>query len=110
MNAILRTTHNYFQLFFGLMLLITIGLIIGNPGLVILGLNDRYVLIVLIVGYLLFEFAWLYIDFRKHRKPLLEVDPDVQYSMVHHFKQVTLPILQYRWSSMFPKKKQSAVK
>ena len=110
MNSIFRSSHNYIKLLFILISLFIIGLIIGNPELVIFGISEQSLLATVFGLYLIFEFSWLYVDYRQHKNPLLVVDPDVQYSIFHHIKQVTLPTMQYRWSSILLKKKQSPPK
>lgn len=61
------------------------------------------------IGVILFVvlvlFLGLFVQYRKHKKPLLAIDPNVHYSLTHHVKMVTLPTLRYRFSSMFAKKK-----
>ena len=47
----------------------------------------------------------LFAQYRKHKKPLLAIDPNVHYSLSHHIKMVTLPTLRYRLSGVFVKKK-----
>lgn len=39
-----------------------------------------------------------YIDYRRHRRPLYEEDPDVDYTYLHHIKVVTIPLAKYRIS------------
>lgn len=38
----------------------------------------------------------LYIDYRRHKAPLVAVDPQVHYSFAHHLRVVTLPLFRYR--------------
>lgn len=47
---------------------------------------------------------YLRIDYRRHRKPLLEIDPMVHYTFFHHVKVVTIPLLSYRISFYVSKK------
>lgn len=42
--------------------------------------------------------AWLYRDYRKHKKPLQKLDPKVNYSFWHHLHVVSLPLIKYRLS------------
>jgi hypothetical protein len=39
---------------------------------------------------------YLYIDYRRHKKPLSAIDPSVNYSFAHHIKVVTIPVFKYR--------------
>lgn len=40
----------------------------------------------------------LFRDYKKHKKPLTEIDPNVNYSFMHHIKVVTIPLFKYRLS------------
>lgn len=51
-------------------------------------------ILVLIVGYTFY-------DYRRHKRPLLEIDPNVSYGYFHHIKVVTIPVTKYRISSLF---------
>ena len=44
-----------------------------------------------------------HIDFEKHKKPLQEIDPNVNYTYFHHLKVVTIPLLKYRVSFVLSK-------
>lgn len=61
-----------------------------SPLLVVVGL----VLLVLLVVL----FIYTYVDYRKHRKPLVEADPSIgnQYTYQHHIRAVSVPLLKYR--------------
>lgn len=48
------------------------------------------------VGFVALVF--IYRDYRHHRKPLAAVDPDVNYSFMHHIQVVTIPVFRYRLS------------
>ncbi len=37
-------------------------------------------------------------DYRRHKKPLMQVNPQVKYSMPHHIKVVVIPLVKYRLS------------
>lgn len=41
-------------------------------------------------------YIYVYMDYRRHKKPLTTVDPHVSYGLIHHVRVVTLPILKYR--------------
>lgn len=64
---------------------------------------DRQQLIIVgfIAGGLLLLVAYLYRDYRKHRHPLLAMDPMIRYSFIHHLRVVTFPLLRYRLHSFF---------
>ncbi len=47
---------------------------------------------------LIVSILYLFIDYRRHKKPLILADPNVQYSFVHHLHQVTIPMFKYRIS------------
>lgn len=42
--------------------------------------------------------TWLYIDYRRHKKPLKKVDPKIKYSFWHHLHVVSFPLIKYRLS------------
>lgn len=58
------------------------------------------VLGLIIVGSLIY----LYYDYRKHKKPLIEADPNVRYTLGHHVRVVAIPLLRYRLSVRLEKK------
>lgn len=39
--------------------------------------------------------AYLWADFRRHQRPLIEEKPDVHYSFPHHLKVVVIPKVKY---------------
>ncbi len=43
--------------------------------------------------------AYAWIDYRSHRKPLVDESPGVKYSFTHHVKVVSIPLIQYRWKA-----------
>jgi hypothetical protein len=55
---------------------------------------------ILLVGVILSVLLYTYVDFRKHRKPLLEMDSSARYTYTyaHHIKTVTIPLMRYRIS------------
>lgn len=40
--------------------------------------------------------AYIQIDYRRHRRPLKEADPEVHYSHIHHVQVVVLPMAKFR--------------
>lgn len=48
--------------------------------------------------------GYVVMDWQRHRRPLLEEDPSVQYSLMHHVRVVTIPLLEYRLSVVVTKK------
>jgi hypothetical protein len=48
--------------------------------------------------FILGTIAWLYRDYRRHKKPLKSLDPKVKYSFWHHLHVVSLPVIKYRLS------------
>jgi len=48
--------------------------------------------------------GYVVMDWQRHRRPLLEEDPSVQYSLIHHIRVVTIPLLEYRLSVVITKK------
>ena len=57
-----------------------------------------FIPIVVIVLVLLSALIYVYVDYRRHKKPLESVDPNVNYSLFHHIAVVTIPIFRYRLS------------
>lgn len=43
------------------------------------------------------------IDFKRHKEPLKQIDPNVRYTYAHHIKVVTIPLLRYRISLFLDK-------
>ncbi|MEI7818908.1 MAG: choice-of-anchor U domain-containing protein, partial [bacterium] len=66
-------------------------------GLPSVGIATIYVLIPLLLAFLT-TLAYVYRDYRKHKKPLVDENPDIEYTFLHHIQVVTLPILKYRLS------------
>lgn len=58
----------------------------------------RAVSATLLLGTIIGSSSYIYYDYRRHKKPLLIEDPNVHYSLMHHVKVVTLPIMRYRLS------------
>lgn len=54
--------------------------------------------VTLLLGLILGSLAYVYYDYRRHKKPLQAQDPSVRYTLLHHVKVVTLPLLRYRVS------------
>ncbi len=52
----------------------------------------------LFIGLLVALTVYIYIDYRRHKKPLTEEDSTIPYTFGHHIKIVTLPLLRYRLS------------
>ena len=52
--------------------------------------------VTLLLGLLIGSSAYVYYDYRRHKRPLSEVDPYVRYTLRHHIKIVTIPLLKYR--------------
>lgn len=48
----------------------------------------------LILGVLTYS----YLDYRRHRRPLIDADPKAKYSFWHHLHVVSLPLIRYRLS------------
>ena len=49
-------------------------------------------------------FLYLRIDYYRHKKPLVSIDPNVRYTFWHHVKVVTIPLFSYRIKFMIQKK------
>ncbi len=63
---------------------------------------DVLVVILLFLGFIIFLLvAYIYHDYRRHKRPLLQADPHVNYSVIHHVRMVTIPMLKYRISFKF---------
>lgn len=52
---------------------------------------------------LLFTAIYVIYDWRRHRKPLVEQDPSVRYTIWHHLRVVTIPLFKYRISFVVSK-------
>lgn len=62
------------------------------------------VVMAVFVGFIVGGVAmFVHIDFEKHKKPLQEIDPNVNYTYFHHFRVVTIPLLKYRISFVLSK-------
>ncbi|MEI7818912.1 MAG: choice-of-anchor U domain-containing protein [bacterium] len=46
---------------------------------------------------------YIYLDYRKHKKPLVDEDPETNYNFWHHIKVVTIPVLKYKISLVVDK-------
>lgn len=53
---------------------------------------------------LLITVVWLKADYSRHKRPLQEIDPNVNYTFWHHIRVVTIPLLSYRVSFYISKK------
>ena len=42
--------------------------------------------------------TYLFIDYRRHKRPLVQADPNVKYTFAHHLHQVSIPLFKYRIS------------
>ncbi len=63
--------------------------------------------ITLLLGLILGSGAFVYYDYRKHKKPLVAEDANVHYTLLHHVKVVTIPLLKYRLSFQFESRQSS---
>lgn len=52
---------------------------------------------------LLFTAIYVVYDWQRHRKPLVEQDPSVRYTIWHHLRVVTIPLFKYRISFVVSK-------
>lgn len=48
--------------------------------------------------FLIVATIYAYIDYRRHKRPLSNADPNVKYSFWHHLRVVSLPVIKYRLS------------
>lgn len=76
------------------------GGLLGNTGAIAISSIVLGTLILLSLGYVFY-------DYRKHKKPLIAIDPSVKYTFGHHLKVVSIPLLKYRMSISFTKNKYS---
>lgn len=51
-----------------------------------------------------------YVDYRRHRRPLVMEDPSVPYTFSHHVRQVSIPIFRYRLSLALHSTKPTSIK
>ena len=56
------------------------------------------IILAILIASLISVMVYVYIDYRRHKKPLMSVDPNVDYSLFHHIAVVTIPIFRYRLS------------
>lgn len=56
-----------------------------------------------LAGIIISTLAYTYWDYRRHKQPLVEVDPDARhtYTYLHHVRVVTIPLLKYRVNVSF---------
>ncbi|MDQ5886029.1 MAG: hypothetical protein QG628_426, partial [Patescibacteria group bacterium] len=59
---------------------------------------------VLLTIIILATTIYLYVDYRKHKKPLVEINPNVHYTFAHHVRMVNIPLLKYRLTFSVEKK------
>src|SRR5690606_26232082 len=63
-------------------------------------------------GGIIAAVTYTYLDYRKHKKPLLQSDKEIgsklakQYTYWHHLKVVSIPLAQYRIRFIVEEKKQ----
>jgi len=57
-----------------------------------------YIPLAILVVIVFAVMIYIYVDYRRHKKPLESVDPNVNYSLFHHIAVVTIPIFRYRLS------------
>lgn len=53
---------------------------------------------VILLAVFIICLVFIYADYRRHKKPLVAIDPSIKYSLMHHMKVVTLPLFRYRLS------------
>lgn len=56
------------------------------------------ILLVILLFIFVISTATIYVDYRRHKKPLLIADPHIKYTFSHHIRVVTLPLFRYRVS------------
>ena len=59
---------------------------------------------ILLLGIIIGIMIYLYSDYRKHKKPLIEINPNVHYTFAHHVKMVNIPLMRYRLTIKMTKK------
>jgi len=57
-----------------------------------------YIPLAILVVIVFAVMIYIYVDYRRHKKPLESVDANVNYSLLHHIAVVTIPIFRYRLS------------
>lgn len=61
-------------------------------------------LIILLVAVISIILVCTFLDYGRHRRPLVEADPNIRYTLGHHVRVVTIPLLRYRLHIRFEKK------
>lgn len=51
---------------------------------------------IILAGIIILALVVIFFDYRKHKRPLAEIDPNVSYSFAHHIRVVTIPLVRYR--------------
>jgi hypothetical protein len=64
---------------------------------------------VILGGIVLGVLLYVLYDYHRHKKPLVEADPNTHYTLSHHIRLVTLPLLRYRLQLKFKKKTQPII-
>ncbi len=73
-------------------------------------MTTTYILIVAFSVLPLSLLVYLYRDYRRHKKPLTDVDPHVSYGLAHHVKVVTIPLISYRVRLSFERTGKSIIR
>ena len=53
---------------------------------------------VLLASLVVGSSVYVFVDYRRHRRPLVEADPNAHYTLTHHMRVVTIPLIRYRLS------------
>jgi len=64
----------------------------------------------LLLGFIIASLAFVYVDYRKHKKPLKAIDPNVRYTFMHHVKVVSIPLLRYRLTISVEKRRNNTIR
>ncbi len=56
-------------------------------------------------GFLIAMSTYIYLDYRRHKLPLEIIEPKNSYSLMHHIKVVTIPLMKYRLTLSFSRVK-----
>ncbi len=66
----------------------------------------------LLLGLILGSFSYTYYDYRRHKRPLMDVDNSIRYSYtyLHHLRTVSVPTVKYRISTRLPDKAPEIIK
>lgn len=64
----------------------------------LLSINVFIIFALIFVVAILLLLAFVFADYKRHKKPLRAIDPNISYSFLHHLKVVTLPLFRYRLS------------